>query len=189
VNRILNDDDKLTIPLSHSELVEFGRIYLLNNTPAKGNIACSKCSIVVTEVTSYTSSGEAPDVLGFAGNSRSVLLEAKASRSDFLADRKKHFRHIHENGVGNFRLYIAPKGLIKPEELPEKWGLLEVDSQRRIKRVVDAIYQEACVRDEKAILLSVLRRIGQNPPKGVSIRCYTYETKNRTTLTIESEEK
>ncbi len=35
------------------------------------------------------------------------------------------------------------------------------------------------------ILLSCLRRIGHTAPKGVSIRCYTIESKNTATLGLE----
>ena len=37
---------------------------------------------------------------------------------------------------------------------------------------------------ETYILLSLLRRIGKNAPEGVSIKCYAYQTKNKTTLTV-----
>jgi len=28
--------------------------------------------------------------------------------------------------MGRFRYYATPKGLIRPDELPDKWGLIEV---------------------------------------------------------------
>jgi hypothetical protein len=74
--------------------------------------------------------------------------------------------------------------LIKPEELPEKWGLIEVDEKGKTRKIVNAERQKADESREKVILLSLLHRIGQNTPEGVSIRCYHYETKNRTTLTV-----
>ncbi len=54
----------------------------------------------------------------------SFLIETKISRSDFKADFKKDFRK--EGGVGKYRYYACPEGLIRPEELPEKWGLIYV---------------------------------------------------------------
>lgn len=56
----------------------------------------------------------------------SVLIEAKVSRSDFLADRRKPFRQTPEYGMGSQRFYICPKGMIKKEELPDGWGLIYV---------------------------------------------------------------
>lgn len=57
------------------------------------------------------------------------VVESKVSRADFLADAKKSFRKNPEEGVGNYRYYACPEGLIKPEELPPKWGLIYVNMQ------------------------------------------------------------
>jgi len=70
-----------------------------------------------------TGAGELPDAIGFR-NGVSCLIEAKVSRADFLADKKKHFRKSPEFGMGDWRFYICPPSLIKVEELPEGWGLL-----------------------------------------------------------------
>lgn len=170
----------------HDKLVKLGAEWLLKNTPTKGNVACSKCSIVTTELVSYAS--ENPDVLGFANDGRSVLLEAKISREDFKRDFKKIFRKHPEKGMGQFRMYIAPKGLIKTEELPENWGLLEVNEKDKIKVVKHAQRQASDKSSEIIVLASIIKRIGQKPPNGVSIRCYTYETKNNASLLINKEE-
>ena len=34
--------------------------------------------------------------------------------------------------MGQERLYMVPKGLVKTSELPEHWGLLEVDKAGRV---------------------------------------------------------
>lgn len=75
------------------------------------------------------------DAVGFGitkGNQRGVLIESKVSRSDFLRDQKKwHRRHYSDASMGiSDRYYIAPVGMIRPEELPEGWGLLEPDAGR-----------------------------------------------------------
>ena len=106
----------------HDKLVKLGSEWLMRNTPVLGNCECSKCSIVTTEIVTFAS--EMPDVLGFANNNKTVLLEAKISREDFKRDFKKSFRINPADGMGEYRLYIAPKGLIKAEELPDKWGLV-----------------------------------------------------------------
>ena len=41
---------------------------------------------------------------------------------------------------------------------------------------------------ENNIFISALRRIGRRAPKGVSIKCYTYATKDRATLGIQAED-
>jgi hypothetical protein len=71
-------------------------------------------------------SGEMPDAIGWKKACHSVLVECKASRPDFLADREKPFRQKPESGVGCERYYLAPRGLIRVEELRPGWGLLEV---------------------------------------------------------------
>ena len=67
-----------------------------------------------------------PDAIGWKKACHSVLVECKASRPDFLADREKPFRQKPESGVGCERYYLAPRGLISVEELRPGWGLLEV---------------------------------------------------------------
>ncbi|MNC39691.1 hypothetical protein D3C75_883610 [compost metagenome] len=81
-----------------------------------------------------TGSGEQPDCLGFRSGV-SCLIECKTSRSDFLADRKKRFRKDPTLGMGDWRFMMTPRGLIKPEELPKDWGLLETDGKRVYKIV------------------------------------------------------
>ncbi len=70
-------------------------------------------------------SGEMPDAIGWKRASHSVLVECKISRADFLADRDKPFRQKPESGVGCERFYLTPPGIMREEELPRGWGLLE----------------------------------------------------------------
>tara|TARA_Y100000588_G_scaffold112523_1_gene123429 strand:+ start:81135 stop:81620 length:486 start_codon:yes stop_codon:yes gene_type:complete len=74
-------------------------------------------------------SREVVDAIGFR-ETCSVLIESKVSRSDFKADMKKPERNGSLKGVGLYRLYICPEGLIKPEELPKGWGLIYVKSKK-----------------------------------------------------------
>lgn len=85
-------------------------------------------SIGATEFSSGFS-GERCDALLFNSMS-SFLIETKVSRADFLADKKKSFRAKPEDGVGEYRYYACPIGLISIEELPEKWGLIYVDCEK-----------------------------------------------------------
>lgn len=79
-----------------------------------------------------TNNGEQPDALGFRSGV-SCLIECKTSRADFLADRKKRFRKDPTLGMGDWRFMLTPKDLIKVEELPEGWGLLETSGKRIVK--------------------------------------------------------
>jgi hypothetical protein len=82
-----------------------------------------RCGIILSE--QYCATGEIPDAIGWRGMNRSVVIECKASRSDFLADATKPFRLKPEEGLGCERFYLAPRGVVGLEELPADWGLLE----------------------------------------------------------------
>lgn len=97
---------------THKQLVEIAYKWLIKN----GSVG-----VAFRELRSVAS--EIPDVIGF-GSFESVMIECKASRADFLADKKKPHR---AKGMGNWRFYCCPKGMIRVEELPEKWGLIYVD--------------------------------------------------------------
>lgn len=96
-----------------------------------------KSDVVLPEFFCWNS--ELADAIGFKMN-HSILIECKISRSDFLRDKKKLCRSLEhpECGMGNYRYYCCPKGLIKPTELPENWGLLYVYPSGFIKKIVDA---------------------------------------------------
>jgi hypothetical protein len=81
------------------------------------------CGIILSE--QFCATGEIPDAIGWKGINRSVVVECKVSRADFLADAIKPFRLKPEEGLGCERLYMAPQGVIALEELPVHWGLLE----------------------------------------------------------------
>jgi len=92
--------------------------------------------------------GEQPDVLGLDCWGESILVEVKVSRSDFLADKKKPWRK-DGFGIGDHRVYLTPKGLLKPEEIPYGWMLWEVHGKTRpilkvikgeVKKLVDNPY-------------------------------------------------
>jgi hypothetical protein len=74
--------------------------------------------VVATEL--KTDIFEEPDAIGWGACSRSILVECKASRADFFADKKKN-----RAGVGLEKWYMTPRGLVKPCEVPDGWGLVE----------------------------------------------------------------
>lgn len=142
------------------------------------------CAVVITDMSHGQS--ETPDAVGWKGT-HSILVECKASRADFLADKAKPFRRMPETGMGDSRYFCAMRGLIRADELPPKWGLLEWDG-RRMRVVVKSEYHAGDGRSEISVLLSAIRRIGKCAPTGYSVKFYTMESKNRATLGIEPEE-
>ena len=93
---------------------------------ASGLLRKAGYSVILEEFVSISS--ESPDILAFK-NGTSVLIEAKNSRSDFKADAKKNTRRKEDLGMGNYRYYIAPKGLLKKHEIPDGWGFIEVNNE------------------------------------------------------------
>jgi hypothetical protein len=119
-----------------------------------------RCGIVLSE--QYCATGEVPDVIAWKGRCRSVVVECKASRADFLADAKKPFRLKPEEGMGCERLYCAPRGIIAPEELPKHWGLLELhrnELRLAVKPAKASQRSEAGLMKEMNLLLASLRRV------------------------------
>ena len=158
--------------MTHDELVERAAVWLRR-----------KHAVVITEMVAGRETADANGwLMGF-----STLVECKASRADFLRDGKKFFRQYPDFGMGTHRYYMAPSGLIQPSELPEAWGLLEVRGSR-IRHLVEAQYQDVDQRAEIQLLLSCLRRIGQNPPPGMSLKAYTFQTACTATLGVLEDE-
>jgi hypothetical protein len=118
-----------------------------------------RCGVVLSEQACI--SGEMPDAIGWKRACHSVLVECKVSRADFLADRAKPFRQRSEIGVGCERFYLVPRGLVRVDELPARWGLLELQN-RRIKMVKGSrknLRSEEGFRCEMNLLLASLRRV------------------------------
>ena len=118
-----------------------------------------RCGVVLSEQACV--SGEMPDAIGWKRASHSVLVECKMTRADFLADRGKPFRQKPEQGVGSERFYLTPSALIKLEELPPGWGLLEFRRGRIevINKSAKNLRTAAGFRYEMNLLLASLRRV------------------------------
>ena len=118
-----------------------------------------RCGVVLSEQACV--SGEMPDAIGWKQACHSVLVECKVTRGDFLVDREKPFRQKPEKGVGSERFYLTPPTLIKIEELPAGWGLLECRRGRVEMLHVSAKNLRTAVgfRYEMNLLLASLRRV------------------------------
>ncbi len=119
-----------------------------------------RCGIVLSE--QACASGEVPDAIGWKGKCRSVVVECKISRADFLADRGKPFRLNQEIALGCERFYMAPAALIAPQELPPGWGLLECLGRKveiRVRPARRSLRTAAGMEFEMNLLLASLRRV------------------------------
>lgn len=115
----------------HQQLCQVA-VRWLKRAPSAGGPGCA---VAVSECKTGFS-GEIPDAIGFRRTGYepldgSTLIEVKTSRSDFLADA--HKPHRQAGGVGAWRYYMCPTGLIAVEELPIGWGLLEVNGRGHVK--------------------------------------------------------
>jgi hypothetical protein len=118
-----------------------------------------RCGVVLSEQACV--SGEMPDAIGWKRACHSVVVECKVSRADFLADRAKPWRQNSEIAVGCERFYLAPRALIRSEELPVGWGLLELHN-RRIQVIRPSrknLRSDEGFRSEMNLLLASLRRV------------------------------
>ncbi|MDR2782552.1 MAG: hypothetical protein LBB48_01685 [Treponema sp.] len=180
---------KYPTEISHAELVELGRDWLIRPYCTTAPYGHYGCSVVLTELSTATYCNEIPDVLGFCPN-KSILIECKASLSDYRADQKKPFRMVSENALGLLRWYLAPKGLIPVQEIPEKWGLLEVLPGRSIIAAKKAEPQGRGYESEITCLLSLLRRLDIAPDNHVAIKRYVISSNvNRATFFVDSEKE
>jgi hypothetical protein len=135
--------------VTHSQLVEKAVRWLRSY----------RCGVVLSEQACV--SGEMPDAIGWKRACHSVLVECKVTRADFIADRAKPFRLKPQLGVGCERFYLAPASLIRREELPAGWGLLQLRAGR-IHVAVEAakdLRSAAGFRYEMNLLLASLRRV------------------------------
>jgi hypothetical protein len=118
-----------------------------------------RCGVVLSEQACV--SGEMPDAIGWKRACHSILIECKVTRADFLADRAKPFRLKPEQGVGCERFYLVPAGMVRCEELPAGWGLLELDRGKiEIARAsAKNLRTPIGFRYEMNLLLASLRRV------------------------------
>ena len=141
--------------------------------------ACGKChqyKYVAVELCTWGS--ENTDVWGLGNFNESVVIEVKTSHADFLADQKKYCRSEHcaeqNHAAGMYRWYLCPEGVIRPEELPDKWGLLYWNGKKVYPVIAPQKFENTQGADME-ILTSILRR------EGFPAKIYNYRG-TRTTI-------
>lgn len=167
---------------SHKALCDLAVVWLKRQNSARGH----GCNVAVSECPSGYM-GEIPDAIGFRTTfpaAESVLVEVKVTRSDFLADKRKP--HRQAGGLGSFRYYMCPEGLIQVADLPPGWGLLWVNKRGHIKPMAGPVaelanccnFQEVCERwrqpadqaRELWLLAKLLSRVGDAEQMNRTIR-------------------
>jgi hypothetical protein len=154
--------------VTHAELVARAVSWLRNRR---------RCSVVLAECGTWCVR-EIPDAIGWTYRGASTLVECKATRADFLADKAKP--HRSGVGLGSARFYMAPAGVIAPEEAPTDWGLLSVSRNKNgSQRVIvektatepQFVYRpETREMMEVTLLVAELRRLSVSPPPWVKCK-------------------
>jgi hypothetical protein len=150
-DREVHEDEAVITPFDEQEIMSHALCVKL-----AAEYMNKRSSVVLPEF--YTWNNELPDVMAF-NRDYSTVIECKVSRADFLRDAKKSFRLQPNSGMGDFRYYVAPKGLIKPEELPYRWGLIEILPNGKLRKNRDAIkFIEKNIKAEYHALFYYARR-------------------------------
>lgn len=139
--------------ITHAELIEYGRRWLYRRNC--GYVAAEECGLAL----------EQPDLLGFRSGF-TIMIEVKISRRDFKRDALKFFRTHPRQGVGNYRYYLCPEGVIKPSDIPSQWGLIHLRGKRlhivsgpkTFQKSHYEWWQESNLVAENQIMYSVLRK-------------------------------
>ncbi len=118
-----------------------------------------RCGVVLSE--QACTSGEIPDAIGWKRACHSVVVECKVSRADYLIDREKPFRQKPELAMGCERFYLTTAGLLRPDELPAGWGLLELKGREitAVRPSARNLRTATGFRYEMNLLLASLRRV------------------------------
>lgn len=108
---------------THAEVQDAVASYFM--TAGRMRIVCKEMRSKLKEV---------PDIYGI-DRLGTYMVEVKVTRKDFLADAKKTFRLRPKEGVGKWRYYACPAGVILESDLPPKWGLIYLHPDGKIEIV------------------------------------------------------
>lgn len=143
--------------MTHADLCVLGCRWLMRKWNAKHAFA---------EFNSM-SLAEFPDAIGFPASTYRgpAVIEVKVSVEDFKRDKNKGWRHreragLAGAGMGRWRYYLVPEGLVDVADIPEDHGLLYAGPRNRVAVVKEAPIRE--VRDvgsEMSILCTALSRL------------------------------
>lgn len=101
--------------MTHDELVDRGEVWLNKSIG---------CNITFNDrFRPNISTREQPDVLGIKSG-KTILIECKANRKDFLKDKTKKVRVNTDLGIGDYRYYLCPPNIILPDDITNGFGLL-----------------------------------------------------------------
>lgn len=125
-----------------------------------------RCPVVLLEP-GYGYVGEIPDAIGWH-RGWSCVVECKATRNDFLADRNKPARRRvaqDGGGLGAERYFLTNPGVASIDELPDGWRLLVLKGGRvcrighRKSECVQSLRTKESMRDEIKLLAACMAHV------------------------------
>lgn len=132
-----------------------------------------RCTRVFAEVQTLNLS-EFPDAIGYNTRGETVVVEAKASVSDFKRDASKEWKRRAKAwesappgeasssqpiGMGAWRYYIMPREMVPLDAIPECHGVLWVSDKGKVFRMRKAPHRPLRdVNSEISILCTMLQR-------------------------------
>ena len=150
IHNILCDNN-----LRHEELLKTAATFINN----KGLTHFGKSTYVVCN---YNDGMEPIDVFGFGGGCTQII-KVITTRMELNLDLERAYRKCPKYGIGEFRSYLCPNGLLNKEDIPKNWGLLWCDNKGKIIEILNPQKQEENKAQEAKIIKSLLRRNGINP--------------------------
>jgi len=144
----------------HRELVQLAEKWLKELSSDDTKPYLNPCGAVIAK--SGSSETEKPYAIGFTSGI-SILIECKLTQSDFAASTRKN-SYKDSGDMGDYRYYLIPKGLLKIENIPNKYGLLEVDGNT-INSVKEPEFIGGHKESEVSLLASALRRFQKKSSK------------------------
>ena len=99
----------------------------------KAGVGYSKSSMSYFDAMAINTWAKKQHVIGY---------EIKASRQDFTKELKNHDKRANIERICNEVWFAVPSGLVKEDEIPEGWGLIELMSNGKFKRVKHPRYHE-----------------------------------------------
>ncbi len=106
------------------------------------------------------------------GKYRAIAFEIKISRSDFTRELKRPEKRAFAEKVAEECFFACPAGLVKPDEVPEGWGLI-VATKAGLK-VLKHAQQRKVEPWPKDFIYALARRAADPKPRAVPGKIWNY---------------
>ena len=160
VNQWRISDLGMDAALEAEHLIEIGhydkerKVKVTSNDVLKGleSYYADSGLIVVPEVSiAYGGERRVDALVVGRGNETAIICEVKVSRQDFKHELEQPGKRELALELSSQYFFCAPEGLIKPKELPEECGLLELGKDNKIYPTVEAPHRRPGMPDWRLV--------------------------------------